>query len=146
MKTLSHTSHIATIRQANQTQMQQVCQLLGWTLNQYCQHQYYTYEKLIERICYGYPAIAQQMRYSPVFRGFFNQEWALRTQTEFLPFAHDLVQDILQVNHHGQLETILGTPYGDAYLHDEYAYIHNPMLLVNNHAFMHKYNNLLHLI
>ena len=81
------TTHIARAKQYNDKVMQQVCELLNWTEQQYCDHQYRIYEKIVDRLFYEMPKEQQSIRYSPVFRGFFINEWNKRTIVEFLSYA-----------------------------------------------------------
>lgn len=147
MKTLTKTTHIARIRQADQSQVQQVCRLLAWDEQQYCQYQFYQYTGFLTRMFHEWPDIMlQQVMYSPTMRGFWNNEWAQRTDDEFLPFAKVLTEDAIEVEPGGNMITVPGMELGDAYLMDEYLLIHNIMALVDDDLFMMKYNNVLSLI
>lgn len=125
--TLQHTTHITRTRQERATLIERICELLNWSHDQYCWHQYEQYELFLSQICAGYPVIYYQLRYSSVFRGFFNITWDVRTKQEFLPFAKDFEP-------------------GDAYLVDEYLLIHNYRRLLNDDEFMMEYNHILRLI
>jgi len=147
MKTLTKTTHIAQIRQADQSQLQQVCQLIDFTEDQYCKYMFEQYTAFVKRMFCDYPIVLyQNALYSPVMRGFWNNEATKRNETEFLPFATDLTADIYTVNKQGTLEILIGLNAGNLWLVDEFMLIHNHQVLINNGAFMHRYNQTLHLI
>lgn len=116
-------SHIAQVRQSDLTLTQKVQNILGWSHQQYCNHQYEQYEAFIARECAMHPDIAQILRYSETFRGFWNNEWIIRNQQEFMSFAPDAVDGIDEV--------------------DEYMYIHSHQRLINDMFFMNKYECIL---
>lgn len=128
MKTLiKQQTHIGKVRQEDLTVTQKTQQLLGWSHDQYCNHQYDQYEAFIARECFDHPVIKQQLRVSETFRGFWNNEWIIRNQQEFLPFASDCTM-------------------GDAYIEEEYLFINNHQRLINDIFFMNKYESVLRLI
>ena len=121
-----NTTHISAVRAQQISQMQAVCEALRWTEEQYCLHQFEEYELFASAIAKDYPERRQQIRYSPVFRGFFNNEWAARND-EFLFFAYDVKYDIDLAE-------------------QEYLYTHNYLTLINDDAFFERFNSLLKLI
>lgn len=147
MKTLTKSSFIAKTRQADHTQMQKVCELLKWDEQQYCNHQFEQYTDFLTRMFMGWPDIMlRQVLYSPTMRGFFNNEWSKRTDVEFFSFAKDLIAPVLEVDESGTLISLEGMPLGDCYLIDEYCCIHSSRGLINNDAFMIKYNDVLKMV
>lgn len=136
MKTLTkHKTHIAQVRQVNATQIDRVCELLDWTKMQYCQHQYNEYEKFITRLCEDLPKATNPIRYSSIFRGFWCNEWMLRTELEFMPYADGVTEDIFEVDQSGKLIIDKGIEYGDSQLAYEYYQIHNAKGLFYNEGF-----------
>lgn len=128
MKTLAkQITHIGRVRQNDLTTSEKVSQLLGWSHDQYCNHQYEEYEAFLARENAAYPEIREELRYSATFRGFWNNEWTLRNQQEFLPFATECEM-------------------GEAYMTDEYLFINNHMRLINDLFFMNKYEYILNMI
>lgn len=118
-------THIAKIRQTDLTQIEEVCNLLGWSFERYCEHQFHNYNEFIDRLFSGYPVeMANQVRYSAVFRGFWNNEASLRNQTEFLPFAKY-------------------EPNDSPVILSEFLYTHSPLTLLHDDLFMTKYNRVL---
>lgn len=128
MKTLiKQQTHISKVRQFDLTVTEQIQQLLGWSHEQYCNHQYEQYEAFLARECSNHPVIQQQLRYSETFRGFWNNEWIIRNQQEFLPFASECASDAADIV-------------------DEYLFINNHYRLINEVFFIHKYEAVLALI
>ncbi|MGB4776125.1 MAG: hypothetical protein WBP45_13180 [Daejeonella sp.] len=124
---IQSTTHIGRIRKEQASQIEQVCDLLNWTHDEYCDHQYKEYEAFIARMFDGYPVMMQQVRYSSAFRGFWNNEWAIRNEIDFLPFAKECQMD-------------------EAFIMEEYLYIHSHYRLMNDDDFLSKYNSALKLI
>lgn len=155
MKTLTPKTHIGKVRQQNLTQIERVCELLNWTREQFCKHQYSQYEAFVKRACADLPEAANYLRYSKTFRGFFNHEWMIRTAAKFLPFATDMTMPTLellkQVWNNGDVtlegvEYSEGLPYGAAYLVEEYVLIHKAQRLFYDEAFAQSYANIIDLI
>lgn len=105
--------------------MKAVQNCLGMTSEQYCQHQFREYCAFVETIAEGWEKVRTQILYSPVFRGFWNNEWARRNREDFLPFAADM-----------DLEVNLA----------EYDFIHSHERLMHDDEFMERYNNVLRII
>lgn len=155
MKTLTPKTHIAKVRQQNLTQIDRVCELLKWTREQFCKHQYHEYENFVKLACVDFPEIANDIRYSPIFRGMFNHTWMQRTEAEFIPFANDMTAPTFDfiVSFNQVRKPVLegveyseGLPYGAAYLVEEYKLIHQSKRLFYDHAFANSYADIIDLI
>jgi len=121
-------THIAKVRQSDRSQIEEVCNLIGWSFDRYCEHQFSNYIEFVDRLFAGWPTeMANQVKYSSVFRGFWNNEASYRNQTEFLPFA--------------RLE-----PSDSPVLLSEFIYTHSPLALMHDDVFMTKYNRVLEII
>lgn len=147
MKTLTkEISHIEATRQQDKNQVEQVCTLLSWTSEQYCEFQFASYMEFILRMFKDWPEMAKQVASSAIFRGFWNNEVAFRNQTEFLPFATDMTSDLWEVDESGDLVITDGLTLGDCGLVNEFTFLHSPSYLMNDDMFMFKYNNVLKLL
>lgn len=148
MKTLTKTTHIAQIRQQNQTQIEQVCQLINWTEEQYCNYHFEQYCDFVKRMFWGYPKeLYHTVLYSPVMRGLWNNQAQRRNDLEFLPFAISETEPMLDFN--DNMDGIYCLPAcnpGAAHIVDEFMFIHAAARLVNDDEFMHQYNQILKLI
>ena len=129
MKTLTKAkTHIEKVRQTDKSATEEVCALIGWSVDYYCEFQFCKYLEFIDRMFEGCPpSMVNQVKYSKVFRGFWNNEAALRNQTEFLPFAKY-------------------EPVNSENLLPEFEFTHNPISLMHDDLFMMKYNNVLQII
>jgi hypothetical protein len=144
MKTLTtKTTHIAKVRQLNANQIDQVCEFLSWTRLEYCQYQYSQYEKFIARLCEDEPYAATVIRYSPVFRGLFCNEWMKRNDERFNPLAKQLTEDCYEVDCDGELQIYDGLPFGHDAFKYEYNKIHNAKALFYDQDLAVKVNHLL---
>lgn len=148
MKTLTAKTHIARQRQADRFAMLEICKTLHWTERHYCNHQFEVYLKFLERRFFGRPiGMLKKVTYSSLMRGFFNNEWAYRDQTGFLPFAEDACRysqsSVCEV---GGL--FLCTDYSafDDFLVQEYIYEHSHYCLMDNKAFMNRFDNVLKMV
>jgi len=119
-------------------QIQRICQLLTWTPEAYCLHQYTEYELCIARICQRLPGAARLLRYSTPFRIFYNNEWAWRNENEFIPFANSLTEDLLDIDEEG-VSIYKGMEYGTPLLIEEYCSTHAAQQLFYNEEFTTKY-------
>src|SRR5690606_5750025 len=126
MKTKTLT-HIAKVRLESLTQSEQVMELLGWNWDQYTEHQFEQYLLFVDKVCDGWPRVREEILYSPVFRGFWINEWNLRNEFDWLPMAIDC-----RDNH--------------ALCFDEYLYIHNHMRLMDEQHFNLAYHHTLGVI
>lgn len=126
MKTQTLT-HIASVRLESLSLAEQTMHLLGWNWDQYTDHQFEQYCNFVDRLCHGWPLIRQEILYSPIFRGFWINEWNERTQCDWLPMALDN-RDM------------------EAYVMDEYLFLHSVARLYNDEAFSQGYHHALALI
>ncbi|MBD1394292.1 hypothetical protein [Mucilaginibacter glaciei] len=115
-------THIALVRAENNSQLSEVCELLEWTEEHYCKHQFYQYQMFVKSLCEGWPAVRFEIEYSPLFRGFFNNEWSSRNDTDFLPFSYDCKFDV-------------------PYMLEEYLFIHSYKRLLNDELFMMRFEH-----
>lgn len=128
-------------------QVAEICSLLNWSTDQYYQFQYEQYEAFLKRAFYGQREIeCKIVRYSPLMRGLWNNEWIIRNDNDFIEFARDSMQAQVLVNNIGQLEVIEVDEAVQSSVYDEYIYIHNAQRLYNNFEFMAKYYHVLTLI
>ncbi|WP_392471267.1 hypothetical protein ACF3OC_07865 [Sphingobacterium cellulitidis] len=128
-------------------QVAEVCQHLEWTEEQYYLHQFEQYEEFLKRQLHGYPEkFYNRIRYSPLMRGMWNNEWFNRTNGKFLNMARFHLFEGMEVNENGEL--LIVEPFEGAreHVNDEYMFIHNGKLLVNNLDFMTRYYHVLELI
>ena len=88
MKTKTLT-HIAKVRLESLTQSEQVMELLGWNWDQYTEHQFEQYCLFVDKVCQGWPRVREEILYSPVFRGFWINQWIIRNEWDWLPMAID---------------------------------------------------------
>jgi hypothetical protein len=144
MRTLTKTTtHIALAKQYNDKVMQQVCELLNWTPDHYCQHQYDVYESFLLQMEGDSPKVLAQLRHSPTFRGFWLNEWNKRTKEDFIIFA------VLGYSN-TSLDASGGIVYEestcDDYDYHEYMFVHSASRLMNDTAFLSAYEHILHLI
>ncbi|WP_286755471.1 hypothetical protein [Roseivirga sp. UBA838] len=119
-------THIAKVRAAMQTTREQVQQLLGWDQQAYCDFQFQQYCAFVEKITDGWPQVRNDLMYSPVFRGFWNYEWNIRDQRDWLSFASDCED------------------YG--YKLSEYLFLNDHLRLLQDEDFMRAYNQTLEVI
>lgn len=149
MKTLEKKqSHISTIIDTNQTQLQEVCSIIDWTAQQYCNYQFDQYTEFLKSLFFGYPEeLYKDALYSPVMRGFWNNEASKRNELEFLPFGREEVKPLLEL-----LDDFEGVFYlpastcGAAHIIDEFMFIHSAKRLINDEVFMAGYARTLQLI
>lgn len=103
-----------------------VCQLLNYTVQAYCDYLFEQYYLYIEK---QYPAQPNstmlKLMYSKRFRNFWNLAAWEREQTEFLPYAIEVTEEILVINLKGRLEIVQTVPAGSPYLVEEWQYIHS---------------------
>jgi|SRR6185437_11120475 len=118
------TTHIAEVREQQANQMDEVCALLEWSRDKYCRHQFSEYEKFCQLLAGFDPELKRRLRYSPVFRGFWNNEWASRNATDFLPFATECEN-------------------GPAWILEEYLFINSAARLIMCNAFARRFEKIL---
>lgn len=146
IKTSTKTANVDQVRKANQSQLERVCEILGWDLDQYTNYQFDQYTAFITRSFAGFPVMLKQVLYSDVMRGMWNNEVEKRNRERFLPFAEAEVVDTSWVDRNNKFCFIPALPYGDRFLVDEFYSIHDSQSLKNNDAFMYQFNNTLKLI
>ena len=133
--------------QANRRQMIEVCGYLDWSEDQYYQHQYEQYEEFLKRMLHGFPeSVCNKIRYSPLMRGLWNNEWFNRTSGRFLIMASHLLFEGMEVYEDGELYIIEPIEGAKEHVYDEYMFIHNGKLLVNDVDFLIRYSHVLELI
>lgn len=125
MKTVK-TPHIQQQRDLIQSGQDHAQNLLKWSHEEYCHHQFDEYCLFVEALTEGWTAVRQDILYSPVFRGFWNSEWDKRNREDFLEFAPDCPDY--------------------KYLKTEYLFIHSHERLLEEEEFMVKYSHILKLI
>jgi hypothetical protein len=156
MKTLAKKqSHIDQIRTMNLTQIENVCQLLGWSHEDYTKHQYIEYEMFIAKACTDAPEFMNDLRHSKEFCGFYINEWIRRNNTSFLPFAVNQTTDVYDLLYefdisNGQskrfeygVRCFEGLEYGDPLLIEEYLIVHSYETLFCDADFQHRYENII---
>ncbi|HMI03057.1 MAG TPA: hypothetical protein VK541_11280 [Pedobacter sp.] len=148
MKTLEKKkTHIAKIRQKNQTQIDRVCQLLNWSHEDYCNHQYLEYEMFIAMACMVMPKSAILLRYSPQFRGFFNSEWMRRNDTDFIPYANSVCSEHIDIRYDGEefsgWRIYPAVEYGDEFIIEEYLMTHSHQSLFCDADFANRYKHMI---
>lgn len=127
MKAIAEKTHIARVRSRNEHQLEEVCELLAWTPEQYCWHQYQQYERFVRNLCFNKPDLLEWIRYSATFRGFWNNEWAARTDQNFMPFAYDCKYDVEMIT-------------------EEYLHLNDAIRLIHDEGFYNRFENILKLI
>lgn len=167
MRTISkRNTHISTIRGANQAQITQICAMLGWDKQAYCDHQFAVYLDLVELI---WPRtetkVGMFMQKNHSFCSFFINEW-IRRNKYFLKFADEYLSDCLNLNLTGvaigidialnngkfvvrcigetfeSINLINDPMVGDCYLAEEYDRLHRPMRMFCDEGFEKRLNYL----
>jgi hypothetical protein len=143
MKTLTKTTtHIAKARYENDNVMLRVCELLDWTQEQYCIHQYEAYEAFLARLFGDNPKVYNALRHSEFFRGFWINEWNFRTKRDFLSFAEMSDSETIV-----RLDGSLGSQEIDLSSDtDEYLFIHNAPVLMGNSDFLTQLYQIINII
>ena len=145
MKTLTKKTHIAEVREETLKGIKQVCYLLQWTEQEYCEFQFQQYCLFVEARYSNFPdVIANRVLYSPIFRGYFNNEAYKRDEEEFLPFAEDLIEPIWTVAEGGEIEILRPIKLDD--LVTEWMMIHNYKRLLNDETFIDGFEQILKII
>lgn len=141
------TALIEHMRILNETVISDICEIIGWTELEYCEHQYETYEAFA---FYAFRRNNQQwsnkVRYSPIFRGLWNNEWLFRNEKFISKARYDLFTG-MEVDESGEIVTV-PPPDHDVYqkLIYEYKTMHSAWKLRNNPLFMQKFYHALDLI
>ena len=142
MKTLTQTNHMATIRVAYKSQLKRICELLEWTEEQYCSHQFEQYVAFIENMFKHFPIMAKQVLYSPIMCGFWINEANIRNEVYFFPYAISTTAT-LWVNESGKIFEVEPSCIDVV---EEYLHTHHALTLQNDDEFMMKYNRVLETI
>lgn len=121
---INRKTHIETVRETYSNDMQQVCKILKWDEQDYCHHQFAEYEKFAQIVSLEFPELRNRIRYSPVFRGFWVNEWAKRNQSEFIPYSD-------------------GCSFSLTWILDEYLFTNDAERLYRDEAFYTRFENLL---
>ncbi|MDM1048031.1 hypothetical protein [Sphingobacterium hotanense] len=130
-------------------QANEIRDFLSWSEQQYFEHQFEQYEEFLKRALYSSPMeIFNKVRYSPLMRGLWNNEWIFRNERQFLPMARDFNFSGVVENEDGELVLYLPLEELDTQesLIDEYEFIHNAKILFSDHDFMVKFYHVLKLI
>jgi hypothetical protein len=130
----------------NQTQLTEICGMLRWTEQQYCDHQYEQYEAFLKRALFGaHPNIFNRVRYSTLMRGLWNNEW-IRRNKGFLPLARYCMFEGMEVDKKGGLHQVSPDEEDLERVTDDYYTIHNGKLLYSNETLLIKFHHVLNLI
>lgn len=131
---------MATVREADIANLNQICRLLGWTLEFYTDQQENEYRYFLQKYFSGKPMEYQQARYSAVLRGKWNDLWTQRNQNQFLPVALDYTKySFSMVCADGNLFLCDNDAEFIAILVDEYYEIHDTNVLMRNLSFLAKF-------
>lgn len=117
-------THLERTRTAQADQMGEICELLEWDKPRFCWHQYEQYEEFVRLVCKDAPHWAVKLRYSPVFAGFWKNEWAMRNAREFLSFAWDC-------------------DFATNEIEEEYLYINSAAYLLMDIGFKYRFESIL---
>src|SRR5690606_10450001 len=94
----TRTTQAAKVVALGEEQAAAISQILGWTEQQYYEHQYEQYEAYLKRSMYNVSLeVYNEVRYSELMRGFWNNEW-MRRNYNFLLVAEDLLYEGMAVD------------------------------------------------
>lgn len=128
MKQLTiHTTHIGKVRAEQADDMQAVCELLLMTPEAYCWDQYRQYESFVAIACEHKYELMLPILTSPLYRGFWNNEWSQRNRDMFLPAAYDCKFEVYEMR-------------------AEYRYIQDANRLYYDTAFYLRFENIVRMI
>lgn len=140
-------SQSSRVNSMGRDQINEICGYLGWTETEYFQHQFEQYEEFLKRRFHGCPQeIFNTVRYSPLMRGLWNNEWIHRNRTMFLEIARFILFEGMEINDKGELMIIEPPDGAREQVFDDYCFAHNGKLLVGNEEFMMKFNNVVRII
>ena len=126
-----HTSHIQSVRRQMEDARQSVQSCLRWSHMEYCEYQFEQYVLFADLLTEGWPRVREQILYSPLFRGFWNNQWLIRDKADFLPFAMEMdARNISEL----------------VYMREEYLFLHSAHRLIEEDDFMRAYNQVLKLL
>lgn len=124
-----------------------VCEYLGWSEKQYCEHQSEQYEEFLQFMFKGFPEIMMnEVRYSPIMSGFWKNEWIIRAENDFLIFAEETIGTLMWIDENGVLDEYKPTESLLDWVLGEYMFCNSAMALADNDYFMASYNETLKLI
>ncbi|WP_286767189.1 MULTISPECIES: hypothetical protein [Sphingobacterium] len=140
-------SLIEQTRILNNSQISEICDILGWTELQYCEHQFEQYEQFLKRVLHGNSwSFLSKIRHSPLMRGLWNNEW-IRRNDEFIKSARYLLFSGFEVDEEGVLYQVLPPDEAtEARVFDDYHTLHNGKLLAVNHEFIERFEHVIELI
>ena len=140
-------SLIEQTRIMNESQINEICNILGWTELQYCEHQFEQYEQFLKRVLHGSSQnFLSKIRHSPVMRGLWNNEWIHRNE-EFIQGARYQLFSGMEIDSHGEVVTVPPPDQATfAKIYDDYHTLHNGKLLAVNHEFIVRFEHVLDLI
>jgi hypothetical protein len=128
-------------------QMKQICSFFDWTDQQYCDHQYQQYEEFLAfRMRHYDHSTFNKVRYSPLMRGFWNNEWIRRNEDIFIPTANFHLFSGCQEMEDGEIILVLPQDGVDSMVYDDYMAIHNGKLLATDREMQPKIDHMLTLI
>lgn len=126
MKTLTkQKTHVATIRDVDMSIMQEVCLLLDLR-EEYFLDQYNQYERFV--LVAVAPSHAEIIRYSKLFRSFWNNEWSIRNN-HFIHYCERFKVDA-----------------GSDHANKTYFNLHDASELANDELFMAKFEEIRRII
>jgi hypothetical protein len=121
---INRKTHIDTVRESYSNQMEEVCQILAWKQNDFCMHQFAEYERFAKIVSLEFPHLLNRIRYSPVFRGFWVNEWAQRNQLNFIPYSKECA-------------------FSRIWILDEYLFLNDAERLYRDEGFYIRFENIL---
>ncbi|MFD2874074.1 hypothetical protein ACFS5N_16445 [Mucilaginibacter ximonensis] len=128
MKTLTiPATHIGKVRDRQAEELGEICALLGYTPEHYCWDQYRQYESFVAMACENKYELMRPILTSPLYRGFWNNEWSARNQQKFLPAAYECKFDVPEMR-------------------AEYRYIHDAKQLYTDENFYNRFENVVRMI
>lgn len=145
LKTIKITQAAKVSAKGNK-QVAEVCQMLGWTEDQYYTHQFEQYEVFIKFIMQGSSLeFYNKIRFSPLMRGFWNNEWIQR-EDEMLEMLRFHLFEGYEVNPQGELITVSAVSGAKEFCIDAYMNTHNGKLLYNEVQFIDRFEHIVTLI
>jgi len=99
-------------------------EFIEYSHEEFCNHQFENYEAFVSQDFQQYPGLIKKVKYSSMFRKFWNAEWLYRNKTEFLPFAETCSLSVKD-------------------LRGEYLFMHSTERLLNQPDFISRYEDLL---
>lgn len=147
IKSKKRISQATKVVKLSNQQVSEICAMLNWTDQQYYDHQYEEYEQFLKRALFSARIeVYNTVRYSPLMRGLWNNEWIVRNIENFLPFGREF--NFSGVAEYENEELVLYLPMDTTLstLIDEYEFIHNGKRLYSDQSFMIKYHHVLTLI